>query len=727
MAASILLYIHRAGYTTRRNRCLALAAAIMGLSTGSLAGQTPGRGDQHLLGIDDVLANQAIDDIVISPDGQSAAVVIERRATAPAERYGVVSSPAARRGDMWIVPRRGPMRNITNGERDGATFWRPVWSPDGRWLAMLSTRGNDNVRIYLWDGRARTLRRLSEGGVQLDANSQTYQEPMAWVSPTMLLCALAPPGEPSIEFFATNVRRRIRRELAWAQAEHGTVSTASVLEGGIATSEPNRPQGKLVLANVMSGASTSLLHANIRQIAVSPTGRAVAVTAEASNVAFGPDEPPRWDDDWPHMHFYMHRRLAVIQLGSQPTVHWVVGLNDPYTALGVGRWASNGTTLTVVAHTAPAGGSPLAEFTVDTNGSVQPGHGAGPTGANDSAALRLAIRTGSEPAASARTGFEVYATQPPDGTLLWTRDTIGASPRLRLRLNAHLACVSDDVGRDTLFHYRAANGNTYTARLILPAGYQPGRRYPLIVWVYPGRIYPDTLPRLSKPHSIPAFLKLHLLATHGYAVLMPSIGQSEGNPVIAMKGFVLPPIDTLVASGLIDSTRIGLLGHSHGGFAVYALLTTTNRFHAAIALSGWADIMSYYGAFNADYCYCVGDFSNEWAATGLLQFESSRSHPEWQGLRIGSTPWGDPVRWAANNPIDHFDRVTTPLMIVHGDNDAFYISDADIAFTSLNRLGKRVRYVRYWGEGHLIESPANVRDLWARMFAWFNTYLRPNA
>ena len=325
-----------------------------------------------------------------------------------------------------------------------------------------------------------------------------------------------------------------------------------------------------------------------------------------------------------------------------------------------------------------------------------------------------------------RTGFEAYTTEPPDGTFLWTRDTIGAPPQLRLRLNTHLASVSDDVGRDTLFHYRAANGKTYTARLILPAGYEPGRRYPLIVWVYPGRIYADTLPRRSKPHYVPAFLELHLWATHGYAVLMPSIGPSEGNPVVDMKGFVLPPIDTLIASRLVDSARVGLLGHSHGGLAVYALITTTSRFHAAVALSGWADITSYYGAFNADYCYCAGDFSNEWAATGPVQFESSRFRSEWQALRIGNTPWGDPVRWAANNPIDHFDRITTPLMIVHGDNDFFYMSDADIAFTSLNRLGKRVRYVRYWGEGHVIESPANIRDLWIRMFAWFDGYLHPS-
>ena len=345
---------------------------------------------QHLLGINDVLANRAIDDIALSPDGEAAAVVIERPAATAKEHYGVVRTPAARRRHIWIVSRRGPVRNITHGDRDGASFWRPAWSPDGRRLAMLSTRGNDNIRIYLWDEHAGTLHRLLDGGAQLNANWETYQEPMAWVSPTALLCALAPLGEPSIEFFATNVRRRVRQERAWARAEQGVVSTASVLEGGIATGEPNRPQGELVLANVASGRRTPLLHANVRQIAVSPTGRAVAVTAEASNIAFSLDQTPRWDDDWPHAHFYMHRRLAVIQLDSQPAVHWVNSLNDPYTGLASGGWTKDGTMLTVMAHTTPADGSPLAAFIVDTNGVVHPGEGAGPTTANDSATLRLA-------------------------------------------------------------------------------------------------------------------------------------------------------------------------------------------------------------------------------------------------------------------------------------------------------------------------------------------------
>jgi hypothetical protein len=682
---------------------------------------------KHLMTIDDILANQAIDEIAMSPDGEAAAVVIERPPTGAAEHYGLVLPPAARRGDIWILPRRGTMRNITRGERDGATFWHPVWSPDGGRLAMLSTRGNTDVHIYVWERGVGTVRRLLDGGVQLDANFDTYQDPLAWAGPTELLCALSPPGEPSIEFFATNTRRRVRLERAWTEAERGIVPTASVLEGGVPNGEPDRPQGSLVLVDAVSGLNRTLLHANVRQIALSPNGRAVAITVEGNNMAFGPDQPPRWDDDWPHAHFYMHRRLAMIRLGTRPVVRWVSGLNDPYTSLGAGGWSKDGTMLTAVAHTTSADSSPLAEFSVDTNGVVQPGHLAGPTSANDSTALLRAVRAWSGRASSPRTGFEVYSTEPSNGTFLWTRDTVAAPPRLRLRLNSHLAYVDDDIGHDTVFHYRAANGMTYAARLILPANYHQGRRYPLIEWVYPGLIQSDTVPRSSKPHDIPALIDLHLWATHGYAVLMPSIGPSEGNPVVDMSGFVLAPIDTLVSAGIVDSARVGLAGHSHGGAAVYALLTTTTRFQAAVALSGWADFMSYYGAFNANYCYCAGDFSNEWAASGPTQFESSRYFAKMSGLHIGSTPWVDPARWAANNPIEHFDRVTTPLMIVHGDNDFFYISDADIAFSSLNRLGKRVHYVRYWGEGHLIQSPANLRDLWTRMAGWFDGYLHPHS
>jgi dipeptidyl aminopeptidase/acylaminoacyl peptidase len=225
-------------------------------------------------------------------------------------------------------------------------------------------------------------------------------------------------------------------------------------------------------------------------------------------------------------------------------------------------------------------------------------------------------------------------------------------------------------------------------------------------------LYPSLCPAHAVPLTLTDSVEKHPLAT--------------GDPIADLPGFVLPAIDTVIALGIADSSRVGVLGQSHGAIAVYGLLTETTRFRAGIALSGWPDLVHYEGAFAANYCFCGPDFSNEMLTTGPPQFEAANDHsrPDFAGLHIGPTPWADPARWLRNNPIYHFDRVETPLLIVWGDNDVVYMSNGDEAFQLLHRLGRRVRYVRYWGEGHTIESPANIRDLWARMDAWFAEYLR---
>ena len=177
-------------------------------------------------------------------------------------------------------------------------------------------------------------------------------------------------------------------------------------------------------------------------------------------------------------------------------------------------------------------------------------------------------------------------------------------------------------------------------------------------------------------------------------------------------------IDSLVRAGIVDSTKIGLLGHSHGALAAYGLLATTRRFRAAAIINGPSDILHEYAGVVASNIESA--FAGEWGTTGFLAFESTEFGG---GLHIGATPWQSPDKWARNNPINHIDRVEAPLMLVHADNDVYDLSQATVAFRSLHRLGRRVRYVRYWGEAHTIESPSNIRDLWTRLYAWFKGYL----
>ena len=97
--------------------------------------------------------------------------------------------------------------------------------------------------------------------------------------------------------------------------------------------------------------------------------------------------------------------------------------------------------------------------------------------------------------------------------------------------------------------------------------------------------------------------------------------------------------------------------------------------------------------------------------------------PETMGM--GGPPWSNKMRYLFNSPVTYVDKVETPLLIIQGDLDtAGQIEQAEEFFSGLYRQNKRARFVRYFGEGHVIERPANVRDLWNQIFTWFDQYLK---
>jgi dipeptidyl aminopeptidase/acylaminoacyl peptidase len=89
---------------------------------------------------------------------------------------------------------------------------------------------------------------------------------------------------------------------------------------------------------------------------------------------------------------------------------------------------------------------------------------------------------------------------------------------------------------------------------------------------------------------------------------------------------------------------------------------------------------------------------------------------------MGNPPWKDLGRYIRNSPITYVYRVQTPLMIIQGDMDYVAMQQGEEFFTSLYRQGKRAKFVRYWGEGHVLESPANIRDMWSQIFNWFDEF-----
>lgn len=281
-------------------------------------------------------------------------------------------------------------------------------------------------------------------------------------------------------------------------------------------------------------------------------------------------------------------------------------------------------------------------------------------------------------------------------------------------LNRQLDAIAKPQYRS--FQYQTAEGKQLSGALLLPYAYSPGRRYPLIVSVYAGSVPPGgnwASPYKARGRIYP---DPFVFSGHGYAVLIPSIPLPpmgvQSDPMLELDKGVKPAIDKVIEMGVADPDRIGLVGHSFGGYSVYGLVTQTGRFKAAVAMAGYTDVLSIYG--RVDPRHRFSDVPN--ALWGPFTVEG-------QQPRMGVPPWDDLERYVRNSPYLHVDKVTTPLLMIHGELDSLPLSEAEQFFVALNRLGKRAKLVRYLGEGHSYESPGNVLDMYEHILKWFDEFL----
>jgi dipeptidyl aminopeptidase/acylaminoacyl peptidase len=306
----------------------------------------------------------------------------------------------------------------------------------------------------------------------------------------------------------------------------------------------------------------------------------------------------------------------------------------------------------------------------------------------------------------------VFTANEPTGTFL-TAEQRGARHSL-VTTNEFLREIGE--GEVSQIEYRSLEGQDLKAWVLYPPGYNKGTRYPVVAWVYAGslaRETPTVLAQVNTSHP----LNLQLLAARGYVVLMPSMPlapeREPSDPYMDLPKGVLPALDKLIELGVADPKRLAVMGQSYGGYSTYGLITQTNRFKAAVSLAGLNDLISLYGIFDMRSRYEPNSHERLF----------SQSIAESGQIRMGNPPWKDAGRYLRNSPLFYVDRVQTPLLIVQGDMDYVALQQGEQFFTALYRQGKRARFARYWGEGHVFSSPANIRDLWKQIYAWFDEFL----
>ncbi len=238
--------------------------------------------------------------------------------------------------------------------------------------------------------------------------------------------------------------------------------------------------------------------------------------------------------------------------------------------------------------------------------------------------------------------------------------------------------------------------------LYLPANYEKGKTYPTVVYIYE---------KLTNGHfafvnpSANGFNK-SAYTSNGYAVLMPDITYRLNDPGMSAVWCLTAAVKAAIATGVVDPRRIGLHGHSWGGYQTAFTVTQTDLFAAAIAGAPLTDMVSMYSLI----------YKNS-GGGNMAIFESS------QGRFLGGY-WDNWEAYYRNSPVFFAKNVKTPLVILHNDKDgAVDFTQGVEYYNALRRLGKPVVMLEYPGENHSLAKPVNQQDYTARMKEFFDHYL----
>ncbi|MDP1561666.1 MAG: prolyl oligopeptidase family serine peptidase [Pirellulaceae bacterium] len=260
-------------------------------------------------------------------------------------------------------------------------------------------------------------------------------------------------------------------------------------------------------------------------------------------------------------------------------------------------------------------------------------------------------------------------------------------------------------GSAELIDWTSATGRPLTGLLYKPDNFDPKSKYPMLVYYYERDS--DNLHRYYSPAAGRSVINISFYVSRGYVVFVPDIVYASGSPGKSAMDCIIPGVDRVLSQGFVDEKRIGLQGHSWGGYQTAYLVSQTNRFAAAEAGAPVANMTSAYGGIRW-----------ESGLSRMFQYERTQS-------RIGRTLWEDRQAYIDNSPLFFADQIKTPLLILHNDNDGAVPWYQGIElFMALRRLGRPAWLLNYNGEPHGITKEENRRDFAMRMQQFFDHYLQ---
>ena len=263
-----------------------------------------------------------------------------------------------------------------------------------------------------------------------------------------------------------------------------------------------------------------------------------------------------------------------------------------------------------------------------------------------------------------------------------------------------------DLGFSKNINYTSINGNVMNGALLYPSQYDSTKTYPMVVYVYENiskKVNEFTIPTL---YAKDGFNILNYI-TKGYFVLLPDIEYEIGNPGSSALVSVENAVKKAIELSTIDQKRIGLIGHSFGGYETAFIATQSKLFRTAVAGAAVTDLVSFYH-----------DISVSFSTNQLWRLESFQ-------FRMGDSFYNLKDQYFRNSPLYHVEKLKTPLLLWTGKKDTnINANQSTYLFMAMNRLGKEGEMLLFDDEEHTLTKKQNQVFLSNSILNWFDTYLK---
>lgn len=636
---------------------------------------------------DDVMSIKTVSSAAISPDGKLVAYSVSYSDMKDNER----------RNEIWMVATSGGTpRKFTSGKNDSS----PVWSPDGQWLAFLSSRpaatgstppgpapsGPPRTQLYLispFGGEAEQLTESKTGVTAFTWSNDSKR--IAYIAQAPLSDTEEKKQKDKDDAIVIDEGFRFSR--LWT-IEIPSRASKEIVKENLVLSDPQfSPDGSTI--SFTSNPTTKADDGSLSDIyLVKADGSAKPVKLLEND---GPDVSARWSPDGKWISYSSREasgglpkftRLYVRPAqGGQPK-QLASAFDGPIPSV---TWSKDSSTL----YFSTADRTTSQVFSVNlSSGAVKPvSNGAGVIGS-------FSISAAGGKAAFTRSSLD----EPPD---LFLTDLNAFKP---VKLTDHNPQVRQiALGKGEVIKWKSKDGMEIEGILILPVGYQPGRTYPTWANIHggPSGVWTQAFPSAPTNYA-------HVLAGKGWAVFLPNVRGSSGYG----ERFLLANVrdwgggdyqdiqtglDELVRRGIADSQRLGQSGWSYGGYMTAWTLTQTNRFKAVMVGAGLTNMFSMYS-------------TNDLQTTLEGYF--------------GGQPWNDLEAYTRASAMTFIKKAKTPTLILHGQNDQRVpIGQAQELYMGLKKNGVPVSLVFYPREGHGLQEPRHQLDKMTREYSWFAKYV----